>query len=140
MKRIALTVAFAFCLAARSGAETEPHEDPFSRYLFPPDRVIGHAQEIGLDEAQKTRIREEVQKAQPKFLDFQFAMQEEVGKLGRLLQEKPIDEAKVLSQIDRVLTQERDIKRLHVSLLIRIKNLLTPAQQAKLTEMDKGGR
>lgn len=140
MKRIVVALALALGLAASSRGESDSTGDPFARYLFPPERVIGHAQEIGLDEAQKTAIRNEVQKAQSKFLDLQFAVQEETGKVGRLLQDNPVDETKVLSQIDRVLGLEREVKRLHISLLIRIRNLLTPAQQAKLAEIEKGGR
>jgi Spy/CpxP family protein refolding chaperone len=140
MRRIVVALVLALGLAAPSPAETDSPGDPFARFLFPPERVIGHAQEIGLDEAQKTAVRNEVQKAQSKFLDLQFAVQEEMGKVGRLLQENPVDETKVLSQIDRVLGLEREVKRLHISLLIRIRNLLTPAQQAKLAEIEKGGR
>jgi Spy/CpxP family protein refolding chaperone len=79
-----------------------------------------------------------VQKAQKKFLDLQFDLQTESEKMTLLLQEKPVDEAKVLAEVDRVLALEKDIKKTHISLLIRIKNLLTAAQQAKLSEIQKG--
>ena len=95
----------------------------------------GHSQQIGLDEAQRNGIRNEVHKAQEKFLDLQFELQSEGEKLARLLQEKPVDETKVLAQVDRVLALEKDVKRAQISLLVRIKNLLTPAQQTKLTEI-----
>ena len=55
-----------------------------------------------------------------------------------LLREKPVDEAKVLGQVDRILALEKEIKKTQISLLVRIKNLLTAAQQAKLTELQKG--
>lgn len=140
MKPVALAFLIAVCLTPLCGAEAGPAEDPFARYLFPPDRVMARAQDIDLDDAQRAALRGEVQKAQPRFLDFQFAMQDEMGKVARLLQEKPVDEAKVLSAIDRVLALERDVKRLQVSLLVRIKNLLTAAQQTKLAELERAGR
>lgn len=138
MKRIAAAVVFVLCLAARLSGQGAPgSEDPFARYLFPPERVIGRGQEIGLDDAQKNAIRNEVHKAQSRFLDLQFEIQAESEKMGRLLQEKPVEEARVLAQVDRILALEKDVKKTQVSLLIRIKNLLTPAQQAKLTELSK---
>ena len=108
-----------------------------ARYLFPPDKVLGHAQEIGLDDAQRKSIRAELKTAQSRFLDFQFDMQPETEKMVGLLQEKPVDEAKVLAQADRVMSLEREVKKTQLTLLIRIKNLLTPAQQAKLSELQK---
>ena len=119
------------------GASVE--EDPFVRYLFPPDRVIGHGLELALTDAQKVAVRNEVQKAQGKFVDLQFELQGESGKMARLLQEQPVDEAKVLGEVDRILALEKEIKRIQISLLVRIKNVLTPAQQAKLLEL-QGGR
>ena len=132
---ILLLVALSISSA---GAETpSPGEDPLARYLFPPERVMGHAQEIGLDDAQRIAIRKEVQKAQSKFLDLQFDLQTETEKMTRLLQEKPVDEAKVLAQVDRILALEKDVKKTQIGLLVRIKNQLTASQQAKLAEFRK---
>jgi Spy/CpxP family protein refolding chaperone len=52
-----------------------------------------------------------------------------------LLRGVPIDEAKVLEQADKVMAVERDVKKMHLSMLIRIKNLLTAEQIAKLQEI-----
>ena len=124
--------------AAASGqGAANTGDDPFAAYLFPPDRVMSHGLEIGLDDAQKVAIRNEVQKVQHKFLDVQFELQGESEKMVKLLQEKPVDETRVLAQVDRILALEKDIKKMQVALLVRIKNLLTPAQQAKLTEIQK---
>ena len=114
-------------------------DDPFARYLFPPDRIMSHSLELGLDDAQKAAIRNEVQKAQPKFTDAQFELQAEGEKMIRLLQEKPIDESRVLAQVDRILAIEKQIKKAQISLLVRLKNVLTPAQQVKLSELQKAG-
>jgi Spy/CpxP family protein refolding chaperone len=135
----AILVGLTLCVSA--AADQPPGgDDPFARYFFPPDRVMGHAQEIGLEDAQRTAIRAEVQKAQPKFLDLQFDMQAETEKLARLISEKRVDEAKVLAEIDRVLAIEKEIKKTQVTLLVRIKNVLTAAQQAKLEELARSGR
>jgi len=126
-------------LPAAAAAQAGGGDDPFARYLFPPDRIMSHSLEIGLEDAQKAVIRNEVQKAQPKFTDAQFELQAEGEKMIRLLQEKPVDESRVLAQVDRILAIEKEIKKAHISLLVRIKNVLTGAQQAKLAELQKAG-
>jgi len=126
---------FAVLCVGPTLAEPSPGDDPLARFLYPPDKVLGHAQEIGLDDAQRKGIRAELQKAQSHFLDFQLDMQPETEKMVRLLQEKPVDEAKVLAQADRLMSLEREVKKTQLTLLIRIKNRLTPAQQEKMSEL-----
>ena len=62
-------------------------------------------------------------------------MQAEAGKLTELLRQPRVDEAAALAQVDKVLGMEREVKRAQISLLIQIKNLLTPAQQQKLFDL-----
>jgi len=124
-------------IPAAAAESPSPGDDPLARHLFPPERVMGHAQEIGLDDAQRTAIRKEVQKAQSKFLDLQFDIQTEMETMVRLVKENKVDESKVLAQLDRVLSLEKEIKKTQISLLVRIKNTLTQAQQAKLSEMPR---
>jgi Spy/CpxP family protein refolding chaperone len=52
-----------------------------------------------------------------------------------LLRLPRVDETAALAQVDKVLGMEREVKRAQVSLLIQIKNLLTPAQQQRLFEL-----
>ena len=65
----------------------------------------------------------------------QWDMQSEGEKLVKLLKAHPVDEPAVLAQVDQVLNREREIKKAQISLLIQIKNLLSEAQQNKLTEL-----
>ena len=46
---------------------------------------------------------------------------------------------RLVAQLDKVLDVERELKHLHVGLVVAIKNLLTPEQQAKLREIAKDG-
>lgn len=124
-------------IPAGAAESPSPGDDPLARHLFPPERVMSHAQEIGLDDTQRTAIRKEVQKAQSKFLDLQFDIQTEMETMVRLVKEIKVDEPKVLAQLDKVLALEKEIKKTQISLLVRIKNILTPAQQAKLAEMPR---
>jgi hypothetical protein len=111
--------------------------DPIARLLYPPEALLGHAQELGLDETQRKAIRSDVVTAQKKFLDAQLDMQGASEELQRLLQERPVNESKALAAADQVMGLERTIKRTHLALLIHLKNMLTPAQLAKMAEIQK---
>lgn len=107
-------------------------EDPFGGALFPPDLVLRHRIELGIDAGQIEAIKAEIQRVQPLFLDWQLELQSELGELRRRVEQERPDEAEVLAQLDRVLELEREIKRAQVGLLVRIKALLDPGQQERL--------
>ncbi len=109
-----------------------PGEDPIARHLFPPELLMKHADAIGLDPDQREAIKAAIQEAQTTFIDLEWDMQSAAGKLELLLQSQPVDEAAVLEQLDHVLDLERRIKKTQFSLVIRIKNTLTPSQQVQL--------
>lgn len=113
-------------------------QDPFGRFLFPPDLVMAQQREIGLSDDQRATIVNDLQKSQASFVDLQWKMSTETEQLERLLEGANVNESAVLAQLDRVLAMEREIKRAQVSLLIRVRNTLTPQQQARLTELRKG--
>jgi Spy/CpxP family protein refolding chaperone len=110
-------------------------DDPFARFLFPPELVMQHQGEIGITDAQRSTLTTAVQQAQSKFVETQFKLSAEGEKLARLLQGATIDEGQALEQVDRILSLEREMKRAQVGLLVRIKNTLTPGQQAKLMQL-----
>jgi Spy/CpxP family protein refolding chaperone len=103
--------------------------------FFPPELVMQNQDAIGLQDPQRASIQKAVLTAQAATLDIQFKMALENEKLMRLVQAAAPDEAQVLEQVDRVLSLEREMKRAQIALLVRIKDQLTPAQQAKLNEL-----
>ena len=46
-----------------------------------------------------------------------------------------MDEGKVLSAADAVMRLEVDVKKTHLTMLVRIKNILTPDQQDRLEQL-----
>ena len=46
-----------------------------------------------------------------------------------------VNEQQALAQLDKVLDLEREIKRLHIGLAVRLKNRLTAEQQEQLHNM-----
>jgi Spy/CpxP family protein refolding chaperone len=112
-----------------------PADDPFARFLFPIELVMANQQAINLTDRQRTAIQEAMKEAQGRFIDLQFKMSGEGERLQRLLQSSSVDEERVLDQVDRVLTLEREIKRAQLSLMIRVKNQLTEQQQVMLNRL-----
>ena len=108
--------------------------DPFDA-LYPPELVMQHQIELGLGDAERQALRQAVQQAQVKFTDLQWRLSAETERLDAILRDPVLREAQVLAQVDRVLALERDLKRTKIALLVRIKNMLTPEQQAKLAGM-----
>jgi Spy/CpxP family protein refolding chaperone len=119
--------------------EPQPGQgDPFARFLFPPELVMQHQAELGLTDTQRNALMTAIQQAQSKFVETQFKLAGEGQKMVGLLQGASVDEAQTLEQVDRILSMEREMKRAQVGLLVRIKNTLTPAQQAKLMQLRQG--
>ena len=110
----------------------EPEPD-FARHLFAPELVMQHQQALRLTADQRTSITQGIRDFQLKMVDLQWKMQEEAQKLTALVEGSRIDEAQTLAQVDHVLGVEREIKRAHMALLIRIKNQLEPRQQDTLS-------
>ncbi|PYT32153.1 MAG: hypothetical protein DMG57_02875 [Acidobacteria bacterium] len=121
--------------AALLAAQQPPGPDPMAENLFPPELVMAHQKAIDLSDAQKTSIRAELLKAQTRFTELQWQLQDAMEGLVSLLKQSSVDEAQVMTQLDKVLTSEREIKRTQISLLVRIKNKLSPDQQAYLQKL-----
>ncbi len=123
-------------IAAPSVAAQEP-EPEFAKHLFPPELVMQHQKDLRLTPEQRTSITQAIRDLQLKVVDLQWKMQDEAQKLTELVEGSRIDEALTLAQVDRVLGIEREIKRAHMALLVRIKNLLTPEQQEGLRNVKR---
>ena len=113
----------------------QPDQDPIGQSFFPPELVIQHQEAIGLSAEQKDSFKAEIRQAQLKFTGLQWKLQDEMEKMVSLIKQPHVDEQQVLTQLDKVLAAEREVKKEQITLLVRIKNKLTPEQQAKLTEL-----
>jgi Spy/CpxP family protein refolding chaperone len=134
MKHLFFFAAFV-ALSAYGQTPPQPQDDPIGQQLFPPDMLMAQSQKLHLDDKQRTLIKTEVLRAQSKFLDLQWEAKEAGDAMAQMLQQTPIDEAGVLQQADKVMGYEREIKKIHLSMLIRIKNSLTKDQIADLMQM-----
>lgn len=112
-----------------------PMNDPFGDAMFPPDLIMQHTRDLGLTDDQKAYMRGEIQKTTTRFNELQWQLQDAMEALHATMKANPVNEQLALSQLDKVLDTEREIKRLHFGLAISIKNKLTPEQQEKLHGM-----
>jgi Spy/CpxP family protein refolding chaperone len=110
-------------------------DDPIGDLLFSPELVMQHQQAIGLSDEQKESLKADLRKAQLKFTEMQWQLQDEMEKLLALLKQEQISEQQTIGQLDKVLSIEREIKRGQFALLIQIRNRLTPEQRARLLEL-----
>ena len=138
MKTFVLVLLVIASPAAFSQQQPAPADDPIGRHLIPPELVMSHSEQIGLNEKQRAAIKSEIQKMQTKFIDAQWDLQEQTSRMTQLLRQTPVDEAKVLGQADKIMALEREIKLAHLGMLVRLKNLLTAEQVAKLEAARRG--
>jgi Spy/CpxP family protein refolding chaperone len=117
-----------------------PPEDPLGDAIFPPDLIMQHQRELQLTDDQKSFMRSEIQRTTTRFNELQWQLQDSMELLGETLKANAVNEQLALSQLDKVLESEREIKRLHMELGIRLKNKLTVEQQNKLQSLKQGMR
>ena len=116
-------------------AATPGQVDPFATYMFPPELVMQYQDAISLKDDQRAAIQGAIQEAQSKVMPMQWALAQESEKLSKALDTTTVDEKAAQAQIDRIIGVEREIKRAQMNLLIRVKNALTPEQQARLRQL-----
>lgn len=135
IRRLTAALVGVALLLTGSSLRAQQPGDPIGDHLFPPELVMQHQRAIGLSEDQKSYIMGEIQKAQTRFTESQWRLQGEVETMAALVQQDRVDELRILAQLDRILNFEREIKRTHMTLMIRIRNRLTLEQRAKLQEI-----
>ena len=131
----ALMLLFVGTAVAQQPAPPPPAHDPIGEAFFPPELVMQNQQAIGLTDAQKESLKTELRKAQVRFTELQWQLSDQAEKLAALVKQETLQEGQILAQLDNVLNVEREIKRTQLSLVIQIRNALTPEQRARLTEL-----
>jgi Spy/CpxP family protein refolding chaperone len=109
-----------------------PRPGSFLRLLYPPRIVMRYATDIDLTAHQKEQISEQVRETQKELIDVQWKLGEASNELEKLLEAERIDERATMAEAEKVMAIEQEVKERHLRLLIRIRNLLTPEQRAKL--------
>ena len=122
-------------LACKPAAAQQKPSDPLGDSFFAPELVIQNQNAIGLTDDQKNFIKTEMRRVQTQATELQWQLQDEMEKMILLVKQDQVDEQQVMGELEKVLNIEREIKRMQFALIIRIKNKLTPEQQARLREI-----
>jgi len=130
--RTAVTGLLVVVATTGSAQQPPPGHDPLAGNFFPPELIMQHQQALGLNDEQRTYLIGEIQRAQGQATGVQWRLQGALEKLGALVGQERVDEGQVLSQLDSLLALEREMKRIQITLLVRLKNRLTSQQQAYL--------
>lgn len=133
-------VAAGLMALASPALAQEKKDDRFEKAFFDPQLVLQRAKEIGMTPQQRTAILDVIKKAQVELVPLQMDMAEPGLELVEMIEEAKIDEASALAKADKMLKIENEVKKVQMSLLIRIKNLLTKDQQVRLRTIRDGGR
>jgi Spy/CpxP family protein refolding chaperone len=145
--RMTLALCLVFVATLLNLAIAQPSEPPleggppgmggpsFLKNVFPPSLIMRHQSEIGLTDAQRQAITKQMEETEKALVTLQWDVERESEKLGKLLAAEHVDEAAALRQADLVMSAEERLKKAHLTLLIRIKNALTPAEQEKLRQL-----
>ena len=113
----------------------EQAKDPLWDQLIPPELVIEHGQRLGVSAEHLTAIQADVKSLQESMPQLQSQLKEQTRKLGLIIADSESNESAVLAQLDNVLDQEREVKRLHIAMLYRIRHLLNDSQRAELLKL-----
>ena len=105
---------------------------PFLGQLFPPALVMQHQKEIALGDTQRAAISAAMKETHARVVDLEWEIQGASQALESLVGAERIDEKAALAEVERLMRAEQDVKKAHLSLLIRVKNQLTPEQQRTL--------
>ena len=133
---LALGVALVAAASTQGAAQSAPTiDDPIARALFEPELIMKHRRAINLTDEQRDAISRLIKELQAQVVSLQWELQEQVSGLATELGRPRVDLDRARDKMERVMQTERKIKEGHLTLLIRIKNLLTPPQQQQLTKL-----
>jgi len=106
--------------------------DPMKEDFYPPEFIMQNQQALSLTDEQRSAIKEAKQKSIAKFTDMMWQQSAEQETMESMLKQERLDEAKILAQLDKLLSIEDDMKRTLLGMLLKVKNNLSPVQITKL--------
>jgi len=106
--------------------------DMIVEHFFPPELLRQCQKVLNLTDEQKAFVQRESQRTLERAAELQAQIRKEAEALVPLVSQERVDEQKVLEQSERIRSLESELKRLQFTLLIRLKNQLTPEQQSVL--------
>jgi len=116
-------------------AQAEAEADPFATHLFTPEEIMQHRRAIELNDEQRDAITRLIEELQGKMVGLQWRLLDETESVKEALENPRVDLDRVMDRFGDALETEMELKRTHLELLIRIKNILTRQQQGALLDL-----
>jgi Spy/CpxP family protein refolding chaperone len=150
MRRLAIVTAALFLTTAAAFAQGGEHPrgsmhrsmegaamgSPMDQNLFPPELILMNQIALGLSPEQLAAIKKQVGDTHGRALDIQIDLHRVTEQLHAALDSPKVDEAAVLALASQAMDLEKQVKTAHLTLMIRVKNLLTPDQQDKARALE----
>ena len=130
-----LLLALALLPGSVSAQATLEEGDPLGQVLFEPELIMQHRRAVNLTDEQRDAITRLIEELQGRVVGLQWQLLDEMQALSEILEGPRVDLDRAMDRMGEVLGIESEIKRRHLELLIRIKNVLTPEQQDELTRL-----
>lgn len=105
--------------------------------LYQPGDVLKHGELLALTDGQFEKIEAEIRKATPVAQDLQNKANQAMGKLAELLTADSVDEDAAVQLLDESLITEKERKRLHLRVMIRVRNILTNDQRQTAMKLQR---
>ena len=103
--------------------------------LFEPGLVVRLGAQVGVDPAVVEAARTQMQTFRPKLEEAQQKLRTDTVALNDLVKQDHPDVQTCLAQLDKVLEDERAVKRMNLEAALTIKNKLTPEQITQLIQL-----
>ena len=129
---IAIIACLMLCTGFAMAQDRGGKPDPFKGKLFAPDIILRNQTELNLSKEQFTGIKAAVVEVQANIAEHEWDLREAYQKIMIALDESPVDEKRVLENVNDALLAENQVKKQQVAMLIRLKNLLNDEQIAYL--------
>lgn len=123
--------------SAPNGGAPATAEGPIEARLFPPELAMEHQDELAITPEQKQMLMTETEHGHSEVLHAQWELEAEKEKLVKLLDPDQVDEKKTQAAAARLMDKETKVKAAYLTMLVRVKNILTTEQKAKLRDLRK---
>jgi Spy/CpxP family protein refolding chaperone len=133
----AIIVCLMLCTGVAMAQESGGKPDPFQGKLFAPNIILKNQDQLNLTKEQFTGIKAAVLEVQANVAEHEWDLREAYQRVLAALDDSPIDEKKVLENVNDALLAENQVKKQQVAMLIRLKNLLNDEQVAYLESLRK---
>lgn len=128
MRNSLLFLLAALCILSQPAAAQGAGKDVFKGKLFPPNVILENQAELALSKQQFTAIKRAVVDVQANVAEHEWDVREAYQSMMLELDKRPIDERRVLEFANAALLAENQVKKQHMTMLIRLRNLLTDEQ------------